>query len=144
MHFQWASDDRWNQHVRSGRGLYWNIRHTFEQDWHDKVHKNTKKYIPYMYMYMCKSQSSQYSTEIGVSKIQIDLSSRKHTVQHVASVILQGRSSPAYFCNWIVLRSRSPSFFPPSLWNEKKVEIQQLLSSQLLFLDYILYWLLST
>ena len=24
MHFQWASDDRWSQHVRSGRGLCWN------------------------------------------------------------------------------------------------------------------------
>ena len=24
MHFQWASDDRWSEHVRSGRGLCWN------------------------------------------------------------------------------------------------------------------------
>ena len=26
MHFQWASDDRWSQHVRCGRGrgLCWN------------------------------------------------------------------------------------------------------------------------
>ena len=24
MHFQWASDDLWSQHVRSGRGLCWN------------------------------------------------------------------------------------------------------------------------
>ena len=24
MHFQWASDDRWSQHVRCGCGLSWN------------------------------------------------------------------------------------------------------------------------
>ena len=25
MHFQWTSDDRWRQHVRSGHGLCWNL-----------------------------------------------------------------------------------------------------------------------
>ena len=33
MHFQWDSDDRWSQHMWSGRGLCWNCVTLHQQDW---------------------------------------------------------------------------------------------------------------